>query len=215
VLFAIGSATCIVTVILNNIVGRWIWLWHFDWPLHVFIHVSIVFLTPSILLGTISPVVAKMALDRGLPTGRTLGDIYAWGAAGSIAGTFATGYFMIATMGTITIIWTIGAVLLLMGILYWLKCWPLSLWAAGFIALMTLAMVPAEWAQETASMIALREEPDPSILYEDESRYYHIAVKRAADDPNRLFFYQDRLKHSEMLTDDILNLQYVYTKFML
>ncbi|MCJ7642154.1 MAG: fused MFS/spermidine synthase [Desulfobacterales bacterium] len=212
VLFAIGSATCIVTVILNNIVGRWIWLWHLSWPLHVFTHVSLVFLTPSILLGTISPVVAKMALDRGLPTGRTIGDIYAWGAAGSIAGTFATGYFMIAMMGTITIIWTIGAVLLLMSILYWFKCWPLSLWAAVFIALMTVAMVPAEWAQETASLIALREGPDPTILYEDESRYYHIAVKRAVDNPHRLFFYQDRLKHSEMLTDDILKLQYVYTR---
>ena len=210
--FAIGSATCVVTVILNNIVGRWVWLWHFSWPLHVFAHVSIVFLIPSILLGTISPVVAKMALDRGLPTGRTIGDIYAWGAAGSIAGTFATGYFMIATMGTITIIWTVGAVLLLMGILYWLKCWPLSIWAAIFVALMTLAMAPAEWAQETASLIALREGRDPSVLYEDESRYYHIAVKRAPDNPNRLFFYQDRLKHSEMLADDILKLQYVYTR---
>ena len=212
VLFAIGSATCIVTVILNNIVGKWVWLWHLSWPLHVFSHVAIVFLTPSILLGTISPVVAKMALDRGMPTGRTIGDIYAWGAAGSIAGTFATGYFMIATMGTITIIWTVGAVLLLMGILYWLKCWPLSIWAAVFVALMTLAMIPAEWAQETASLIALREGRDPSVLYEDESRYYHIAVKRAPDNPNRLFFYQDRLKHSEMLADDILKLQYFYTR---
>jgi tetratricopeptide (TPR) repeat protein len=212
VLFAIGSATCILTVILNNLVGRWVWLWHLSWPLHVFTHVSIVFLTPSVLLGTISPVVAKMALDRGLPTGRTIGDIYAWGAAGSIAGTFVTGYFMIATMGTVTIIWTVGAVLLLMGILYWLKCWPLSLWAMVFVALMTLAMVPADWAQETASLIALREERDPNVLYEDESRYFHIAVKRAPDDPNRLIFYQDRLKHSEMLTDDILKLQYVYTR---
>src|SRR4030042_4000542 len=129
VIFAIGSATCIVTVILNNIVGRWIWLWHFNWPLHVFIHVSIVFLTPSILLGTISPAVAKLALDRGLPTGRTIGDIYAWGAAGSIAGTFAAGYYLIAAMGTQTVIWVIGAVLLLMSILYWVRLWVLYICA--------------------------------------------------------------------------------------
>ena len=188
VLFAVCSATCVITVILNNIAGKWIWLWHFSWPLHVFIHVSLVFLLPSTLLGTISPVVAKMALDRGLPTGRTIGDIYAWGAAGSIAGTFAAGYWLIAAMGTITIIWTIGAVLLLMSILYWARFWPLYIWAVIFIALMTMAMIPAEWAKNTGSSIALREQPDPSILYEDESRYCHIAVKQAPDNPNRRLF---------------------------
>jgi len=99
VLFVISSAACVVTVILNNIVGGWTWLWNLSWPARTFIHVSLVFLLPSVLLGTISPVVAKMALDQGLATGRTVGDIYAWGAAGSIAGTFAAGYYLIATMG--------------------------------------------------------------------------------------------------------------------
>ena len=131
VLFAICSVACVVTVVLNNITSKWLWLVHLNWPLHVFTHVSIVFLIPSTLLGTISPIVAKMALDRGLPAGRTIGDIYAWSAAGSIAGTFAAGYYLIAAMGTITIIWVIGAVLLLMSILYWFRFWPLrifSLW---------------------------------------------------------------------------------------
>ena len=212
ILFAICSVVCVVTVILNNIVGRWIWLWYFNWPLRVFSHVSLVFLLPSILLGTISPVVAKMALDRGLPTGRTIGDIYAWGAAGSIAGTFAAGYWLIATMGTVAIIWTIGVVLLLMSILYWARLWVLYIWAIIFIALMTMAMIPAEWAKSTALSINLRGQPDPSILYEDESRYFHIVVKRAPDNPNRRSFYQDKLKHCEILMDDILDLQYFYTE---
>jgi tetratricopeptide (TPR) repeat protein/predicted membrane-bound spermidine synthase len=214
-LFAACSITCVATVILNNTIGKWVWLWHleyFSWPLYVFIHVSLVFLLPSTLLGTISPVVAKMALDRGLPTGRTIGDIYAWGAAGSIAGTLAAGYWLIAAMGTITIIWTIGAVLLLMSILYWARSWVLYIWAIVFIALMTMAMIPAEWAKSTSSSIALRKRPDPSVLYEDESRYSHIFVEQSADNPNRRFFNQDKLKHSEILMNDILNLQYFYTK---
>jgi len=212
VLFAICSVTCVVTVILNNIVGKWLWLWHLNWPLRVFIHVSIVFLLPSTLLGMISPVVVKMALDRGLPTGRTVGDIYAWSAAGSIAGTFTAGYWLIAAMGTINIIWTIGAVLLLLSILYWFRFWPLSIWAVVFIALMTMAMAPAEWAKKAGASIALRTQPDPNILYEDESRYYHIAVKQGVDNPNRRLFYQDKLRHSEILMDDILDLQYSYTE---
>ena len=214
VLFAVCSVTCVMTVILNNIAGKWTWLWYFNWPLRVFSHVSLVFLIPSTLLGTISPVVAKMALDRGLPTGRTIGDIYAWGAAGSIAGTFAAGYWLIAMMGTVAIIWAIGAALLLMSILYWARLWVLYIWAIIFIALMTMAMIPAEWAKSTTSSIALRKQPDPSILYEDESRYFHITVRQVSDDPKKRSFHQDSIKieHSRILMSDILNLQHFYTK---
>jgi tetratricopeptide (TPR) repeat protein/MFS family permease len=212
VLFAICSITCVTTVILNNVVGKWTWLWYFSWPCRVFTHVSLVFLIPSTLLGTISPIVAKMALDRGLATGRTIGDIYAWGAAGSIAGTFAAGYYLIAMMGTIAIIWVIGAVLLLMSILYWVRLWPLYMWAVIFFALMTMAMLPAEWAKNTSSSIALREQADPNILYRDESRYCYITVRQADDNPNIRLFSEDKLKHSEILMDNIFDLQYFYTK---
>lgn len=117
-LFAISAATCALVVILNNIVGEWTWLWQFSWPARVFVHVFLVFMLPSTILGTISPVVAKMALDSGLPVGRTVGNIYAWGAAGSIAGTFTTGYWLIGAMGTIAIVGTVGGTLLLMAVLY-------------------------------------------------------------------------------------------------
>jgi tetratricopeptide (TPR) repeat protein len=160
----------------------------------------------------ISPVVAKMALERGLPTGRTIGNIYAWGAAGSIAGTFAAGYWLIATFGTITIIWTIGASLLLMSILYWTKFVPLYIWAVVFTCLMTMAMIPAKWAQQYSSSIALRAQPDPSLLYEDESRYYRIVIRRDDDNPHKRLFFQDTLKHSEILMNDIYDLQYYYEK---
>ena len=132
VLFGLSSAACVAIVVVNNVVGGWMWLWRLSWPAHVFIHVSLVFLVPSTLLGTIAPVAAKMALDRGLATGRTIGDIYAWGAAGSIAGTFLAGFYLIAAFGSVTIIWGIGAALLAMAILYWLSCWVLYVWAMIF-----------------------------------------------------------------------------------
>jgi len=209
-LFAISSAACVVTVILNNLVGEWIWLWHFSWPVRTFTHVSLVFLLPAVLLGTISPVVAKMALDRGLATGRTVGDIYAWGAAGSIAGTFAAGYYLIAAIGTVAIIWIVGGTLLLMAILYWMKFWPLYAWALVFIAALTMGTIPAKWAEDKGSLLALREKPDPKILYQDESQYCYIAVKRLSDTPDKRAFMQDKLMHSEMIMGDILDLQYSY-----
>jgi MFS family permease len=118
ILFAICALACLIAIVSNNLAGRWVWLWQFNWPTRILLHVTVVFLLPSALLGTIGPVVAKMALEKGLPTGRTVGDIYAWGAAGSIAGTFAAGYYLIALMGTISIIYTIATVMIVMALLY-------------------------------------------------------------------------------------------------
>ena len=210
VLLGASSVTCVVIVILNNLVGEWIWLWKLSWPTHIFSHIFLVFMLPSTLLGTVSPVVAKMALDRGLPTGRTVGDIYAWGAAGSIAGTFLAGFYLIAAMGTIAIIWTVGAGLLLMGILYWARLRVLYLWAAIFIALMTVGMAPGKWAQSVSSSLALREEPNPNVIYEDESQYCYIAVERTSKTVDKRAFILDQLIHSKIIMDDILDLQYSY-----
>ena len=210
VLFGISSLTCVVIVVLNNLVGDWILLWRLSWPMRVFTHVSLVFLIPSTLLGTISPVVAKMALDRGLPTGRTVGDIYAWGAAGSIVGTFLAGFYLIAAMGTIAIIWAIGAVLLLMAILYWARLWVLYIWGAIFIALMTMGMAPADWAESTGSSLALREKPNPQIIYKDETQYCYVSVRRPREKPDIRTFKQDKLIHSQIDMGDITDLKYDY-----
>ncbi len=212
VLFALASAACVLTIILNNAVSEWLLLWRLTWPLRVFTHVSLVFLFPSALLGTISPVVAKMALERGLPTGRTVGDIYAWGAAGSIAGTFATGYFLILLMGTVAIVWVVGGILLLLAVFYWARLWVLYLWAAVFIALMTMGMAPVVWAEQAGADLSLREKPNPDIIYEDESQYCYIAIERISAHPDRRVFIQDKLVHSEMVMDDILNLRYSYER---
>jgi tetratricopeptide (TPR) repeat protein len=211
-LLGISSFACVVIIILNNLVGSWIWLWKLGWSAHVFTHVFLTFMLPSTLLGTISPVVAKMALDRGLPTGRTVGDIYAFGAAGSIVGTFLAGFYLIAVMGTIAIIWTVGAALLLMAVLYRTGLKALYLWAVIFCTLLTMAMSPFHLAQEIGVEFALREKPDPEILYEDESQYCYIAIRRSSETVDKREFIQDKLKHSEIIMDDILDLQYPYER---
>jgi MFS family permease len=118
ILFTLCAAACLVTIAANNLIGNLTWPRQFNWPARILLHVTAVFLLPSALLGTISPVVAKMALEKGLPTGRTVGDIYACGAAGSILGTFATGYYLIAMMGTVSIVYSVAAVMILMALLY-------------------------------------------------------------------------------------------------
>ena len=211
VLFGLASAACVIIVVLNNIVGEWVFLWKLSWPVRVFSHVSIVFFLPSMLLGTISPVVAKMALDKGLATGRTVGDIYAWGAAGSIAGTFLAGFYLIAAIGTIKIIWTVGAVLLVMGILYYAKLWVLYVWAVIFVILMTLGMTSTAFAEEFGAKIGVRSPQDQDILYENETQYCYVAVERVSGtETDARAFMQDKLKHSEIEMGKIENLKYHY-----
>ncbi|MHC4389023.1 MAG: fused MFS/spermidine synthase, partial [Planctomycetota bacterium] len=210
VLFAIASLTCIATVALNNLVPLWTWLWRFNWPLRVFSHVSIVFLVPSVLLGTISPVVAKMALDRGLATGRTVGDIYAWGAAGSIVGTFAAGYYLIAAMGTVAIIWMVAAVLLFVSILYWSRFKALYVLTLLLASAMATSLAPWAWARKAGAALALRQPPDDSVIYETESQYTYIQVRRISEKPEKRHFLQDKLVHSAINMDNTSDLEYHY-----
>ena len=121
IIFVSCSMACVLTVVANNLVGKWTILYHLPLSARIFVHIALVFLPSATLLGMISPVVAKMALDEGLATGRTVGGIYACGAAGSIAGTFAAGYYLIAVLGSVAIIWVVAAVLLLLGLIYFFK----------------------------------------------------------------------------------------------
>jgi len=72
-----------------------------------------VFFVPSLILGMISPVVVKLTVKDLERTGNVVGKIYAFSTLGSILGTFATGFFLIEAMGTRTILYGVGAVLVL------------------------------------------------------------------------------------------------------
>ncbi|MBN1696057.1 MAG: fused MFS/spermidine synthase [Spirochaetales bacterium] len=212
VLFAFSSAACVLIIAANAGIGAWRWLWQFPWPLRVFLHVAGVFFIPSALLGTISPVVAKTALDRGHPKGRTLGIVYAWSAGGSIIGTFLAGFFLISWLGTHTIVWMTGGVLLAAGILYWYKFWGLYVWAGVFFIFLFFGNTGSSWAA-AGIFLSLREVKNDNILYEDESDYCYIAVERISENPDIRTFTQDDLKtHSKINMDAPDDLQFVYTK---
>jgi MFS family permease len=91
-----------------------------EWPLTVkiLILVTALFFLPSGILGTVSPIVAKLAVRDLERAGRTVGRIYAAGSAGSIVGTFATGFVLTSLFGTHVIVWGVGGLLLLLGLLF-------------------------------------------------------------------------------------------------
>jgi spermidine synthase len=60
----------------------------------------VLFLPTSVLLGMVSPYAAKIKLDSLSTSGSTIGNLYAISTAGSIVGTFLSGFFLIPHFGT-------------------------------------------------------------------------------------------------------------------
>jgi spermidine synthase len=211
-LFVLSSAASVTITVVNRSVGEWTFLWTLPWAVRVGAHVAAVFLLPSLLLGTISPVAAKMALDRGRKTGRTLGSVYAWGVVGSIAGTFATGFWLIAAFGTDAVVWAVGGVLAGMGILYGAGARWSGAWAIAFTALLLAGTGPWAWAVSLGERLDLREPVDPGVIWMDDSEYSRIRVVRVAEEPDTRNLLLDKLHHSTIVMERPYELQYPYER---
>ena len=79
-------------------------------------YTTAIFFPPSLVLGMVSPLVVKLALASLQRTGNTVGTIYAFSTAGSIVGTFLTGFWLISWLGTRHIVWLVAGILFLTGL---------------------------------------------------------------------------------------------------
>ncbi len=75
-----------------------------NWELRTVLVVVLDFLVPATVLGMVGPVVAKMAVEQARKAGSAIGDVYFWGAIGSIAGTFLCGFVLMYLAPTSTIV---------------------------------------------------------------------------------------------------------------
>ena len=116
-LFFLASASCLSVLWLDRVVAMKPRPEGTDWPTWVFLIVAQMFFLPALALGTISPVVASLAIRRSKRMGLTVGNVYAWGALGSIVGTFLTGFWLIDQFGTRMIIGGTSGALAILGIM--------------------------------------------------------------------------------------------------
>ncbi len=114
-LFLIASILCMSVLWLDGIASNQQRPESMGWPTWVVCIVGMVFFLPSMSLGTISPVVASLALSQSHKVGKTVGNVYAWGALGSIIGTFLGGFVLIDTLGTRAIVALVAGTLAAMG----------------------------------------------------------------------------------------------------
>ena len=77
---------------------------------------TLVFFLPSCILGMISPIVIKLALEDLATSGHVVGTVHAFSTLGAIAGSFATGFLLLSWFGTRAIIVVVGLVLIAVGL---------------------------------------------------------------------------------------------------
>ncbi|HEU5116056.1 MAG TPA: fused MFS/spermidine synthase, partial [Isosphaeraceae bacterium] len=167
----------------------------YSWWFRVLFWTSVVFFLPALSLGTVSPIVAKLAVERHRQnhrTGSAIGQVYAWGMVGSIVGTFLTGFVLIDWLGTKGVVIVLSTIMALSATV--LGSLGHAAWAGVPLGLCVLAFLPGfipdvgflsklrMTLSEQSLDWGLREKTgDPSTIdgdlaYTDESNYYFIKV---------------------------------------
>jgi spermidine synthase len=201
-LLASGVAALLISP-LTGAVARW--PLQTNLMLRILAVTAVIFFLPSCLLGMISPVVVRLALDRLDRAGNVVGKIYAFSTLGSILGTFATGFLLISWMGTRNI-------LLLMGIILIVSS---PLFGGSFLRRRTLLVLfpvifVSLWAVHDKAFTKPRDVN--SYLFE-ETDYFTIELKKTEKNGKRLeAVVLDNLIHSFVDLKDPLHLQYGYEK---
>jgi spermidine synthase len=168
--------------------------------IQVLLAFAVVFFLPALLLCTISPLVVKLTLSVLKKKGNVVGRIYAAGAAGSIAGTFLAGFWLISTFGTRTIVWGVAGLLLLMGLFI----------GRGRRRLVAVSLLALLFYGGLSLFVWSRDILDSRCLH--ETNYFCIRVHPDDDDPRIQVLTLDRLVHSYVNPDDPTELRYGYER---
>jgi MFS family permease len=190
------------------------------WPYRILFVTAIMFFLPALSLGTVSPVVAKLAVDRlkrFKRTGTAIGQVYAWGMVGSILGTFLTGFVLINYVGTKGVILILGTTMAF-GATILGSVWH-AVWAGVPLGLCVIAFVPFPWFQKIGLDWGVREltgEPDnknAEYAWVDESNYYFIKINNDSENDGDIVkrtLVLDNLIHGYFILDHPERLDYDY-----
>ena len=160
------------------------------------------FFLPMFVLGLVSPQVIRLSVADVGHAGSVAGRVYAWSTAGAIAGTFATGYVLLSTLGKYPTILCVSATLALVSLVV-AKVWENNWLLYGFSVVLggvTGGVILKSGGDREESTVALLE-----------TNYYTIRVSKARNPHDRshllLDMRLDLLLHS---TVDPENPTYLY-----
>jgi predicted membrane-bound spermidine synthase len=168
-------------------------------PVDIVILTGAAFFLPVAVLSGVSPMVAKLRLDRLAETGTVVGGLSAAGTAGALAGTFVTGFVLVAAIPSRTIVITVGIVLVLAGLVttFWLRKLPSAVTAVLLLLIVGWTGINVASAESTC---------------EHETAYYCVRVEVSPRDPNARDLILDRLRHAYVNLDDPTDLDVRYIR---
>ena len=165
--------------------------------------ILLLFFLPSTSLGTVSPVMAKYALEQSTRVGNTVGSIYAVSAIGSIVGTFLSGYLLIPLLGITTIVVVVGSLLALLALLMGRR----RAVSASWILIILLSLLLFQFSGSAESRL-YPQAGGSTVLYRSDSRYSHLEVRDVIrGDRTERILIQDALIHNRYdpaVPDDLL-----------
>ncbi len=197
-----AALAAVAVILLFGVIANRRWFASLDLVPQVLAWTFALFFLPSLLLGTISPQIIRLAVPDVASAGRTAGRVYAWSTAGAIAGTFATGYVLISGIGVL------GTILLAAA---------LPVLAVVIVAGLKQAKVLYGLCIAGGALLGggvVLTKADTGITA--ESNYYAIIVRPANDDGRELrSMALDLLVHSVADLNDPTFLRYKHEQFQL
>jgi spermidine synthase len=163
---------------------------------------AMIFFIPSFVLGMVCPIAVRLVLGDLNRAGTVAGKVFAVSTAGSITGTFATGFFLISLIGTRNLLLAVAMLLLALGSFILVREAKARLIALSLLLLLLWPLhrfvIRAGFSEET-------------LLFK-ESDYYTIKVVKSSGENRLVTLYLDQLTHSCSDLDDPTDLVYRYTR---
>ncbi len=216
-LFLSASLVCLSVVPLNHFFSDSSLLHDIMWPLRTFLTVLAIFVLPALALGTVSPAAAKMAVERGEAIGKSIGSVYAWGAVGSIAGTFLTGFWLISALGSKGVVLSVSLSLAVMAAVLG----PLRLLAAFEAVVLACLLIvsqlqpgPAGRTEDAFEALGLREDPTSLLCTDSNYQFINVSERISEIDSSRWvrMLQLDYLIHGYVDVNDPEHLEYHYER---
>ncbi len=207
-LLLLASALTLLIILLDFLVGYILTISSFSTVTAAIVFRSVaviafLFFLPSTALGTISPVMAKYALEMSIRIGNTVGGIYAAGSAGSIVGTFLSGFVLVPLLGIRAVIFLVAGTIALLSLLLRSKNTLALAWVTIITMLYLLTIT-----ETSTNLFALSGGKD-RILFETDSMYSHIKVE---EDERERVLIMDGLIHNRYEPGNPDNLLYEYER---
>lgn len=156
-----------------------------------FLAALVLFSPASFLMGMVSPYIGRLQLESIKEAGKTIGSLYAAGTAGSIVGTFAYGYWLVAAFPNGAVHAALAAIMIILSVAVstgWRKPKHLAV-AVGLVAVSALLMF--------ANLQGTNLELDR------DTQYSRVIVNRTTLDnrPVRLYFTEAGRSQSGVYLD--------------